>query len=350
MLNKDMDINTVVALMASDPLLSIAKDYGDVGVEYFKAILKVIPQIFKNIIPKNFNSIIIFKSNAFDISTVVSKYQIIQDFSHLASIREKSIIIQVKSINEIFVTQEEIDMSILLKDNFFYQYLNEEESFQTKTKNCPLPQVAGSYSVFAVSTFKDLDEALAHYDITIAGYAKCPYIKDALLTEKRIFLKPKPEHLLRDSLRHFLEARLRGDSITVLPEQNVDETQPVDIKVAWGYTNHQALIEIKWLGKSLDLKTSTFTATYSEARAKEGAQQLANYLDAHKPQTPTHNTKGYLVVFDLRRNGTKVDTSTIDTVNGLHFKNKEIDYNPKFHETRIDFSKPVRLFIPPVCE
>ena len=53
---------------------------------------------------------------------------------------------------------------------------------------------------------------------------------------------------MRDSLVHALQLVLRDTSVR--PEQNTDETKPVDIRVEWFASGASALIEIKWLGRS----------------------------------------------------------------------------------------------------
>jgi hypothetical protein len=258
-------------------------------------------------------------------------------------------------INNILVCRydniEEVDISGIIKTDFVYQYKVEENSttkelIHTKTKSCILPTIPGSDSFFAIATFKDLKDSLHHYRTTIAPQAGCYLLKQAMHSESRIFFGEKPEHFLRDSLMSFLTIRLRGENPEVRNEQNINGSNPVDIKVSWGYTNHIALIEVKWLGKSL-LSTRKFTSYY-ESRAHEGAKQLAGYLDDNKIQVPNYNTQGYLVVFDMRRKNTKIDTTSITPKDGLFYENKEIAYEQKYLK-RDDFELPIRMFIKPRC-
>jgi len=123
----------------------------------------------------------------------------------------------------------------------------------------------------------------------------------------------------------------------------------VDIKVVWKMENRTAIIEVKWIGKSFNLKTQKITASYADARAKQGAKQLAEYLEGHKQQASKEDTRGYLVVFDCRRKGLKPSTTEVDSVKGLYFQSREIEFNPKFHKTRKDFDEPIRMFMEPVC-
>lgn len=150
---------------------------------------------------------------------------------------------------------------------------------------------------------------------------------------------------MRNSLSYYLKARLRG--VEVRPEQIVDSSHPVDIKVSWFLSNRLALIEIKWLGKA---RTKTkISSEFSAARALEGASQLADYLDKNKVQAPTHKTRGYLVIIDGRRAKTKKQTKQINLADGNKYANMEIIYKPKYHDDRTDFEVPIRMFAEPIC-
>jgi len=348
MLSKQRDINTIRELLSTDYISCIFNDYGSNGVSNLKMILETIPIIFRNINLHNFDSILVFKSDAFNLEEQVDNYLAIQNYIHLASVEERNLVIQVKNLDEIVISISDIKITDILPTDFVYQYIAQKEMFHTRTAICDLPKVPGADSCFAISTFKELDEALLHYKTSVVKYAECQYVKTAMLSDNRIFFKPQPEHLLRDSLVYFLRVRLRGEGLEVRPEQNVDASHPVDVKITWGFTNHIALIEIKWLGKSLNQSTLTFTE-YSASRARDGAEQLANYLDANKTQVPNHTTMGYLAIFDLRRRNTNENTTQINVADGFWYHNQEIDYDPQYHRIRNDFATPIRMFITPQC-
>lgn len=348
MLSKQRHINTIRELLLNDYTSCISNDYGNSGVSNLKIVLETISTIFRNINLHNFVSILIFKSDIFNLEEHVDNYLVVQNYTHLASIEEHNLVIQVKNLDEIVISTSNIQISDILPTDFVYQYTTEKEMFHTRTTICDLPKVSGTDSCFAISTFKELDEALMHYKTSVAKYAECQHIKAALHSDSRIFFKPQPEHLLRDSLVYFLRVRLRGEGLEVRPEQNVDTSHPVDVKITWGFTNHIALIEIKWLGKSFNQNSLTFTE-YSASRARDGATQLANYLDANKIQVPNHTTMGYLAVFDLRRKNTNVNTTQINITDGFEYQNQEIDYEPPYHRIRNDFATPIRMFITPQC-
>lgn len=348
MLNKQRHINTIKELLSTDYTSCIHNDYGNNGVNNLKIVLETISTIFRNINLHNFDTISVFMSDAFNLEEQIDNFQTIQNYTHLASIEERNLFIQVKSLDEIVVSTSVVQITDILPTDFVYQYTAQKEVFYTRTATCDLPKIAGTDSCFSISTFKELDEALLHYKTSVVKYAECQHIKTATFSENRIFFKPQPEHLLRDSLVYFLRVRLRGEGLEVRPEQNVDTSHPVDVKITWGFTNHIALIEIKWLGKSFNQSSLTFTE-YSASRARDGAEQLANYLDANKIQVPNHNTMGYLAVFDLRRRNTNESTTQISVEDGFWYQNQEINYNPQYHRTRNDFAMPIRMFITPQC-
>src|SRR5207248_846259 len=117
----------------------------------------------------------------------------------------------------------------------------------------------------------ELGDALEHYRTKMVRESSCKILSKAWADEQRIFVKNAQEWVMRDSLTQFLKCHLRGN-FEVRPEQVVDESHPVDIKVTWWGTNSLAIIEIKWLGtpKYDDGRLGT---QYSDARAREGAKQ-----------------------------------------------------------------------------
>ncbi len=175
----------------------------------------------------------------------------------------------------------------------------------------------------------------------------CKILSRIWADESRLFLLAKPEATMRDSLTQHLMGTLRGD-VEVRPEQVVDETRPVDIKVTWFCVNRLSLIEIKWLGDSKN-KDGSVATRYRDARAKKGAKQLAEYLDANRAHAPAHVTRGILVVLDARRRGLKKNIVLITPEDGMAFADEEIDYNPAYHNIRTDFDVPMRMFLEPKC-
>ena len=352
MLTSEQEINAVTQLLAGDYVINIYKCYGhEIGTS-FKLVLNEIPHILKKLNLNKYKSVRILNCDIADIDTSLSPENI-TNYSHLSSFQLPHIVIFIVNINNVYVyaSNEPYDISKILEKTFVYEYSNCQDVFITKEKRHFIPNVSGGDSCFTISTYKELDEALTQYKISVAKCANCSLINKAIYDENRIFFNAGPEHFLRDSLYNFLNTRLRGDNIEIRPEQIVNTTRPVDIKVTWGNnSNHLALIEIKWLGKSIKKDPFELATSYTESRANDGAKQLVDYLEGNKVQVPNHNTVGYLVVYDLRRKKTNINTITINKENGLYYQNREIEYKPQYEILRDDFHKPIRFFIEPRCE
>ncbi|MBD8498514.1 hypothetical protein [Paenibacillus arenosi] len=208
-----------------------------------------------------------------------------------------------------------------------YTYENGVEIFKANGKIIEVPNPdSASISIFAKPTFKDLDEALWIYYNKRAKTSICTKLRECWISSDRLRFKAGPEHIMRDSLYYFLDTGLRGSPI-VKREQNVDDTDPVDIKVSWSWSNASALIEVKWLGKSFDPNSKKQTKDFSQARAIDGAQQLQNYLKVSNEENPEIYFKGYLVLFDGRRRGLGTSFTTVPKSDqAWYYKEKEIPY------------------------
>lgn len=153
---------------------------------------------------------------------------------------------------------------------------------------------------------------------------------------------------MRNSLTQFLKISLRDAEVR--PEQNMDESHPIDVKVTFTFTKRLALIEIKWLGKSIRKVPRKITAQYADKRARVGADRLADYLDWNRQQAPNRITRGYLVVLDGRRQSLKINKKTITQQQGGYYRHREIHFDPKYYEVREDFDAPIRMFMEPVVK
>ncbi len=155
-------------------------------------------------------------------------------------------------------------------------------------------------SNFSVPTLSNLREALQRYTVENVRESTCHVFEGVWSGNNRIFFVAGPEELMRRSLTQFLRNRFGGDH-DVWPEQNVNEKNPVDIRMMPRFTsNRLMLIEIKWLGDSV-APDGHITVHYRDARAQEGADQLAEYLDEQLRSAPSRVVHGYFVIIDGRR-------------------------------------------------
>lgn len=207
------------------------------------------------------------------------------------------------------------------------------------------PSVA-SYSNFAIDYYDDLEDALTMYEDIVLRRFDCDFLERAWENpNSRIFFAHRAERHLRDSLERFLNTRLRGaDQVQVFPEQNVDTEHPVDIRVDWS-GRRLALIEIKWLGKSRSPKKSRFASQHDNKRARDGLQQLSDYIDAQSFRAIGTEVAGYLVVFDGRRRGLKPPIETLPRGKAEYYRSVALQLQPELL-ARVEMRQPRRWFVP----
>jgi hypothetical protein len=332
-------------------VMMVVQQHGDAGASALKQLLQALHKIYQWLDPEAVRErIVVFKALS-DADHPLARDKAVrigrpEDF---AQQHGGPFVIQVLESGEFHLWKDETPNSTeLAAFAVVYEYSNRSEYFFAKGERRKAPKIdAGYASIFAIPAFSTLREALGAYRTVMARFSTCEILKAAWFEENRLFLKAKPEATMRRSLAQFLASTLRNAEVR--PEQIVDETHPVDIKVTWMLSNRLALIEIKWLGHSRDETTRKVTTVYRPARARDGAKQLADYLDANRERAPERRTRGYLVVFDVRRRGLTEEHTEIGRDDGFHFADEEVEYDPKYHEQRGDFEEPVRFFVEPKC-
>ncbi|MCB0512721.1 MAG: hypothetical protein KDC72_09240, partial [Bacteroidetes bacterium] len=247
------------------------------------------------------------------------------------------------------VDTDSID-ALLSSDGFIaYVYENEEEYFIVNQNKIDVINSYSCPSIFALQ-YHELKQALLMYKNERIKSSSCELFKNCWADEKRIYFKNKPEDCMQISLNEFLKNRLRG--IDIVREYNLGASKPVDVRVYWNEANRAALIEVKWLGRSVK-DNGELSTPYSNSRANDGMQQIKEYLDLENSDTPIVITKGYLVVVDGRRRGIhKSKVSRISLQNGMAYKNTELTIanDKKYWETYKNIEKPIRMFAEPICE
>ena len=231
-----------------------------------------------------------------------------------------------------------------------YVFDADGERFRIAGKDHDVPRLLPALpSQYAASSFLDLAACIDHYGRTMIRRSRCRVFNDVWRDSKRLMFKPKPESTMRRSLQQYLTGALRGfDSIEVRPEQNMDETHPVDLKITFMGSLKQAILEIKWLGKG-ETKTGN-ELNYTPSRANDGAKQLKNYLEDNKDSITGIESRGTLIVFDGRRRNVSLTKTSVTYPDGLHYELRDITYDPEFHGLVPGFEKPFRLFAEPVCD
>ncbi|MBA2284679.1 MAG: hypothetical protein H0W02_04290 [Ktedonobacteraceae bacterium] len=329
----------------------VQKEFGNMGVSVLEDLIKGVRSIYQFIEPSICNfSIVVFKTLDENTEPIHRPEPfILDDYQLLTQIIDQECIIRLNANGQLHVWKHhQIDLSFLSKIAVVYQYNNRQECFFANSAFQRVPKLSASQaSTFASDTFDELLQALDAYKTEQVRYSSCPILQEIWKESNRLFLKNAPEHYMRNSLTHFLKIRLRNYK-EVRPEQVIDDSHPADIKVTWFLTNRLALIEIKWLGTSMK-PDGNIAQKYTDYRAREGAKQLAEYLEGNLQQAPIHITRGYLVIIDCRRAKLTKMMTAINQRDGTYYRDQEINFDPCYHEKRRDFEKPIRMFVEPKC-
>lgn len=346
MLDLDVMKQVIQDLYAS----MVAQQHGNEGATTFRKLLESLHQIYRHVEPETIaDRFVVFKTlDASARPLPITDAIRAQRVDSLAQDIVGPAVIQVLDNDEMLVwRRKNVQPKDLADQAVVYEYHDRSEYFFAKSERRQVPRPSGAHaSAFAIPTFSDLRTALDYYRTKLARVSTCKILNQAWSDESRLFFAAKPERLMRDSLNQFLHSTLRNAEVR--PEQAVDESHPVDIKVTWIFNNRLALIEIKWLGDSKGTDGNISTS-YTPSRANDGAQQLAEYLDWNRERAPNHITRGYLVIFDARRRGLNKNSTKISRSDGMHYEVSEISFAPEFHRSRNDFDQPVRMFIEPKC-
>lgn len=226
------------------------------------------------------------------------------------------------------------------------------ESIHYPGGSASVPNTNGYPSSFAAPTFWELEDAFDFYARRLAARSTCKFLKNVWAVDsddRRLVLVNTPEVVFRESLTQYLRSTLRdAKSVRIREEQNASESHPVDIQVEWQMQTHLALIEVKWLGKCLNVAgTALARYAYSDARAREGMEQLIGYVDALYERLPDDDVLGYLVVFDARRWGVSDwEPAEITPINAWRYEHSEVTYDGLL-DGRTDIRASPRIFLEP---
>jgi len=251
------------------------------------------------------------------------------------------------------VLQQKSDLAVLASSALIYHYDIGIDRIIGKGFDVVVPKVSSLLrSSFATPTLSSLEDALTRYAKEMALETQCQILADVWeggVDGPRLVLRNRPESTMRNSLVQALTLMTRDTSVR--PEQNTDETKPVDIRVEWFGSGASALIEVKWLGRSTaKSKTPGSEPTYTEygpPRAQDGADQLADYMDRQVRHSNAAAPRGYLVVFDARRKNIRGANDRLNRNEAMHYSAEEITYSPDHSESRSDFASPYRFFMNP---
>jgi hypothetical protein len=339
------------AAFAADHVFSkVVAAHGNAGADALRALLEAVRSVYEHVAYELLpNGLTVFvevdeKSSACAIDDAVQ----LSDFSEAPLHNKGSLTLRVGS-TPLFVWQTAVAPTAFERGVLVYHFDGSSiEQIVIAGEPTDVFNPTPFPTVFGAPTFLELEEALHHYATHQVRFSACYILSAHWRDANRLLFLPGPEATLRRSLEQHLRSMLR-DHLTVRPEQVVDESHPVDLRVTWTFSNREALIEIKWLGKSAAVGSSGISKNYTAGRVNEGARQLANYLDAEVVRAPLMNIIGYLTVFDARRRAVDANSTSVSVADGLHYANREIAIEPAILQ-RPDFAEPVRMFIEPICD
>lgn len=360
-----ISIENLTALVKTDYLGHARISFGEDGTAAIVSLLDAIKLIYQRCPPECLPGTltVVRGITASPLSPTISRLGSIERFNDYETLGIK--IQKNPPLNYIFIEvfmdgtlgmislDSDIDLAVIAQSGIVYRYESSTDLIISKNYRDFLPKVSPHLrSNFAVPTFSSLEETFKHYAADLALHSQCRLLKgvwEGGVDGARLVLANKPESLMRDSLVQALQLLHRDASVR--PEQNTDETKPVDIRVEWFGTGASALIEIKWIGKSTAIsKNPAPQPTYTEyglARVQEGAKQLSDYMDREKRHSNASAPRGYLVVFDARRKNVKSANDKLSKQDATHYENDKLVLSPDYSKSRADFAPVVRFYMHP---
>jgi hypothetical protein len=140
------------------------------------------------------------------------------------------------------------------------------------------------------------DRSIYHKFFIEKSIAKRLTEVDKLSLPKNL-LRNKPEGILRDDLKNFLQESI-SRTFNFSRESLLDSNDRLDINTEDEQGNYYFL-EIKWVGKSLNATATGFGKVYDDKRPQEGMLQTLGYIAQLSEMKKTVKL-GCLVVFDAR--------------------------------------------------
>ena len=322
------------------------------GSNKFKRLLTTIRKLYRVIEPSTINgSITVFSRASEENEGLSGSHYTLGSIEQLQTVQISHLCLEIMNSGSIrrWITFVPPNWAQLSASSIVYSYQSGLEGFWLNGEQAEVPNAyTGEHSIFQLPAYQELEQAMAGYKHRVVALRECDILEKIWFDDRRLFLSAKPESTMRSSLIRFLNWNLRAD-VEVMPEQNVDSSHPVDVKVTYDFANRVALIEIKWLGSSKDTE-GKITTTYSMSRARDGALQLAEYLDWYRDSSPNRIARGYLLVFDCRRRSLASNPTELPPDDGFYFQDREIVFDPAYHLTRSDFAEPIRMFAEPICD
>jgi len=354
-----------VKSLAGKAYLAHAREaFGSAGASAITELLDSVKLIYQRCPPESLKSTltVVRGINATPLAPVIAVLGQLSRFENygelatalLAATAQHHAIVEVASDGtfRVLISATDVDVVSLSQHAVVYRFELDTDRILAGKHSDFIPKVSNILkSNFATPTLTSLEEALTRYRDFVLE-TKCKILAgvwEGGVDGPRLVLTNRPEGLMRDSLVQTLDLLMRD--ATVRPEQNTDETKPVDIRIEWFGSGASALVEVKWLGRSTAKpqkpKPEPTYTDYDGKRVQEGADQLADYMDREVRHSQATAPRGYLVVFDARRQNVKGAADRLSKEDALHFEGSVLTLNPNHAKSREDFAEPTRFYLRP---
>lgn len=345
----DVDLAKIRALVARSYVVGIQRQYGDPGIAALRVLAPALDELHEHLAYE-------LLAQGLTALTALDRSDRLLPEQRTISVRPEQLpglvrgaaTVQVLHDGAMLLAPEAMD-PIQFSDSAVVYHFNGADHFAIAGELIPVVNPTSYPSIWGIPTFFDLQSALEHYRDQIALRCRCDHLIGAWHDpDRRWLLRNRPESAFQASLHRYLIPSLRGHQrIEVRREQPAGGRKPPDIKVTWSLTNRLAYIEVKWMGASIHNTEARISWEPGEVEANRGAEQLVGYLEENLGEAPTHQTMGFLVVFDGRRDGVAYDSEDLTIAQALGYLAREVTYEPNYSELRHDFAEPLRFFMYP---
>jgi hypothetical protein len=331
----------------------IEDQYGERGTELLRLLGEALIQIYRVLAPELMRDGLTVFATLEPGARPLSVHATIKvNSAQLAGRVGSGATLQALGDDQFLLCGDQVDPIPLADAALVYRY-EDGDAFVIGGTLSRIPQMRPFASWWSVPAFFEVEDALAAYREQVALDCDCPVLQDEIWhdKERRWILANKPEDAMQRSLWRYLRNVMRNAQQVreVDREQPVDGRRPPDIKITFSESNRIALIEVKWMGKSVnETKTKLSSFKADEKRANEGAQQLADYLDANLQRAGKHQTMGYLVVYDARRDNVTF-AGTLNRKEAHHYELRDVTFTPDHAALRHDYATPVRFYMRPLA-
>jgi hypothetical protein len=351
-MSRESDGERLRELVLDNYQRTIEEQYGTRGTELLRVLGEALTQTYRVLAPELMSDgLTVFATLSAEARPMAERVCMKLSSEQLVGRVHAGATIQALGEDRFVLCGEQIDPVALAAAALVYRYQDGDHF----VLGGMLARIAPRHpfaSWWSVPAFFELEEALEAYREQVAIDCDCEILKAEIWhdAERRWILANKPEDAMQRSLWRYLRNVMRGAQQVreVDREQPVQGRRPPDIKITFSGSNRIALIEVKWMGASVN-KDGTDLSSFKadEKSANDGAQQLVDYLDANLQRAGKHQTMGYLVVYDARRDGVSLGDE-LTREQAYAYELRELSFSPDHAASRNDFALPLRFYMRPL--